>query len=122
MLCALKIGIPNTSSTGAGGAFPDVTATLTVIGTSEVQPNTTSVIVRITLSEMRGVNTSFAIVSENEFMDITVNPTVITAGDLTEDFVVETTVSDGPTPFDVSATADGVTVLNSVELTWAAPP
>lgn len=80
-------------------------------------PNTTASLVTITLSSVRGVDTVFTVISTNELVTIDLNPVTISAGLLTGDFAVSSPDGDGVNPFDVTATAAGVTVLNSVELT-----
>lgn len=119
MNMALKIGVPNSISAfaGGGGAPPvGVTASMEIIGPDYIIPNTTGVVVRITLSEIRGVNTVFTVVSENP--DTNYYPSgvlEIASGELSGDFEVTSGGSELQGPFEVSATSD-IPVLNSVTL------
>lgn len=95
------------------------TATLQIIGPNIIDAGITAVIVRITMSEARLVDTTFTIISENENVYLDPDPFTILAGATTKDLAVGSSIGGGVTPFNLSATATGVTVLNSVTLVMA---
>lgn len=96
-------------------AVSGITATLSTLEPT-FQPGTTSSTVTITLSATRGVDTVFTLTADNGDAELMPNPVTITAGNLTVNFSVTAAAVSAPNPFNVSATAPGVVVLNSLQL------